>query len=227
VSLLGKLINYDDPSSIGFKLRSKRIKGFLSLVNDLYIRNGKVEIIDIGGTRAYWKILPMDFLDLNNVTIYLLNMPGTNITSKEERFKYIEGDGCDLSGYKSNSFDIVHSNSVIEHVGDWSEMQKFSKEIRRLAKCYYIQTPNYWFPIEPHCVTPFFHWLPKPFRVALIMRFSLGNWARRNSVSEAVLAVESAKLLDYKMFKELFYDAELSREKVMFLSKSLIAIKKN
>lgn len=227
MSLLGKLINYDDPSSIGFKLRSKRIKGFLSLVNDLYIRNGKVEIIDIGGTRAYWKILPMDFLDLNNVTIYLLNMPGTNITSKEERFKYIEGDGCDLSGYKSNSFDIVHSNSVIEHVGDWGEMLKFSKEIRRLAKCYYIQTPNYWFPIEPHCVTPFFHWLPKPFRVALIMRFSLGNWARRNSVSEAVLAVESAKLLDYKMFKELFYDAELSREKVMFLSKSLIAIKKN
>jgi len=198
----------------------------LSLIIDVYKKKGEVTILDIGGTKSYWNILPADTLESNNVIIYLLNIPGANIPSDEDRFKYIVGDGCNLSDYDDNSFDLVHSNSVIEHVGDWSRMVMFSNEVRRLAKIYYLQTPNYWFLVEPHCMTPFFHWLPKPLRVSLVMRFTLGNWKRRNSVDSAMKAVESARLLDYKMFKELFYDAELSTEKMFLLTKSLIAIKR-
>ncbi len=227
MSILDKLVNYNDPNSIGFKLRTKRIKKFVSLIRDIHQKNDKVTILDIGGTRYYWNILPEETFEKYNVVIYLLNIPGANIPSDEERFKYIEGDGCNLFGYDDNSFDIVHSNSVIEHVGDWSRMVQFSNEVRRLAKNYYIQTPNYWFPIEPHSMTPFFHWLPKPMRVSLIMRFNIGNWKRRDSISAAMQVVESARLLDSKMFKELFYDAELSTEKMFLLTKSLVAIKKS
>ena len=57
------------------------------------------------------------------------------------------------------------------------------------------------------------------------MRFTLGNWVRKRSVHDAMLSVESARLLDMRMFKELFFDAEISTEKILILNKSLIAIK--
>jgi len=138
----------------------------------------------------------------------------------------LDGDACDLSSIADYSFDIVHSNSVIEHVGDWNRMLQFSKEIKRLAKNYYVQTPYFWFPIEPHCMTPIFHWLPKPIRVSLVMKFTLGHWGRQSTVSGAVHTVESARLLDIKMFRELFEESEITIEKLLFLPKSLIAIKR-
>ena len=114
---------------------------------------------------------------------------------------------------------------MVEHVGDWSRMVKFSNEIRRVAKYYFVQTPNYWFPIEPHCMTPFFHWLPKPIRVWLVLRFNLGNWRKADSIEEAMHIVESAHLLDKKMFQALFPDSTIFTERYFLFPKSLIAIK--
>jgi len=224
MSLTNKITNYDDPDSIGSRLRAKRIKPLLSMINDIHERHGAVNILDVGGTKQYWGIVPQDVLEQNNVCITLLNLPTENKPQDEKIFKYLEGDACDLSNLDDYSFDIVHSNSVIEHVGDWNRMLQFSKEIKRLAKNYYVQVPYYWFPIEPHFMTPMFHWLPKPIRVTLIMRFSLGQWKRQSTVSDAVRTAESARLLDIKMFRALFEEAEISVEKMFFLPKSLIAI---
>jgi len=226
MSLTSKITNYKNPHSIGFKLRAKRIKPLLSMIYDIYEENGSVNILDVGGARQYWKIVPQDILEKKNVCITLLNLPGQNKSQEERIYKYLDGDACDLSNIADYSYDIVHSNSVLEHVGDWNRMQLFSKEIKRLAKNYYVQTPYFWFPIEPHCMTPIFHWLPKSIRVSLIMRFSLGNWGRKSTVSRAVHTVESARLLDIKMFRALFDDAEITIEKLLFLPKSLIAIKR-
>ena len=222
---LAKLItNYDDPRSIGFKLRAKRINHLISMIDDVFEREGRVNILDIGGTKAYWKILPQEMIEAKKIYITILNIPGLSMPSDEEHFQYIERDGCNLSNYKDNSFNIVHSNSVIEHVGDWDRMVQFANEVSRLAQNYYVQTPYYWFPVEPHCMTPFFHWLPKPIRVSLIMKFNLGYFSRADSVDIAVRTVEGARLLDKKMFRELFKEAEIITEKLFFLPKSLIAV---
>jgi len=76
-------------------------------------------------------------------------------------FKFFEADGCNLAAFADHSFDIAHSNSVLEHVGSWARMVQFAKEVSRVSEKYFVQTPNYWFPIEPHFVTPFFQWFPK------------------------------------------------------------------
>jgi hypothetical protein len=224
MSFTSKITNYDNPYSIGSRLRAKRIKPLLSVIYDVYERKGSVNILDLGGTEKYWGILPKGLLEKNNVSITLLNLPGKNKLEDGARYKYLEGDACDLSSIGDYSFDIVHSNSVIEHVGDWNKMKNFSNGIKRLAKNYFIQTPYYWFPIEPHCMFPFFHWLPKPIKVFLVMRFSLGHWSRKKDVSDAVITVESARLLDIKMFRALFGESEIIVEKFFFLPKSLIAI---
>ena len=217
--------NYSNPLSLGSKLRAKRLKHLISMIKIAFEAYGNVNIIDIGGTKTYWQMLPHHILRDNNVTITIINLPGVNQPANDQCFKFIEGNGCDLSFYEDNSFHIAHSNSVIEHVGDWQSMVKFAHEVRRIAPNIFIQTPYFWFPIEPHFMCPFFHWLPIPVRINIIMRFDLASHKRARSISEAIRIIEGRRLLDIKMFQELFPDAEIIKEKFAFFTKSLIAVR--
>jgi hypothetical protein len=64
-------------------------------------------------------------------------------------------------------------------------MVAFAREVRRLAPSYFVQTPNFWFPMEPHWMVPAFHWLPAPVRVQMFMRFDLGHARRTDTVGAA------------------------------------------
>jgi hypothetical protein len=207
------------------KLRRRRLVPLLLMIDSIFEKHGEVNIVDIGGTKTYWNIVPYTLLEEKNIHITLVNLPGSKPHDDEERFSYIEADGCDLSTFEDNSFHIAHSNSVVEHVGDWSRMVRFAGEISRCAEKYFVQSPNYWFPIEPHCMTPFFHWLPKPLRVWLVLKFQLGHWKRAETMDSAVRTVERARLLDKQMFRELFKDAEIVTERFLLLPKSFVAIK--
>jgi hypothetical protein len=134
-------------------------------------------------------------------------------------------DACELDSIDDSSFDLAHSNSVIEHVGLYPRVEKFARHFRRIAKRYYLQTPSFWFPIEPHFMCPLFHWLPEPVRASLLMSVSLGTYARSQTVSEAVNCVQEIHLLDYKMMRELFPDGAIMRERFALLTKSLIAMR--
>ncbi len=224
-SMARNLSNYDDKHSIGSRLRAKRSAPLLRMIEQLSKEKGSVDIIDIGGTETYWNIVSREFLEKNNVRITIVNLPDSELQKNHGPFRFVPGDGCDLSDVPTQSFDIAHSNSVIEHVGDWDRMVRFANELKRVARRYFIQTPNYWFPIEPHCMTPFFHWLPKPTRMWLVMHFSLGHWRQARSVDEAVRITESARLLNKKMFRELFREARIDTERLAFLPKSHIGIR--
>jgi hypothetical protein len=141
------------------------------------------------------------------------------------RFSFLAGDGCDLSCIADNGFDIAHSNSVIEHVGDWERMVRFAREMARIAPRYFVQTPNYWFPLEPHCMTPFFHWLPRPLRVWLVLHFDLGHWRKAESVDAAVRICESARLLSRRMVRSLFADGHVMTERLLLLPKSFVVVR--
>lgn len=223
--LAKSITNNHNSKALATRLRSKRIAKFIEIVNSVYDQYGKVTIIDIGGTKAYWNILPENMLQEKNIHITIVNLPGHNKVEDEEHFTFAEGDACDLHMFNDNQFHISHSNSVLEHVGDWPRMKAYSKELKRVAERYYIQTPNYWFPVEPHCMTPFFHWLPTPIRVSLVMRFNLGHWPRQKTVDGAVTYVESARLVNKKMFRELYEDAKIHTERVFLLPKSFTAVR--
>jgi hypothetical protein len=74
---------------------------------------------------------------------------------------FVTADGRDLP-FADAEFDIVHSNAVIEHVGDRAQQQRFVDELVRVARAGFVTTPNRWFPIETHCKLPLLHWLPRP-----------------------------------------------------------------
>lgn len=217
--------NYDNRNSMGSRLRVKRIASLPDMIRQVFARQGRVSIIDLGGRKNYWNILPRDFLVEHKVSITIVNLPGDITPEDHGPFSFAEADCCDLSCFDEDSFDIAHSNSVIEHVGDWVRMFQFATELDRVSQRYFVQTPNFWFPVEPHFMTPFFHWLPISMRIWLVQRFQLGHRPRAASIDEAVRRVESVRLLNRKMYQALFPDAEILTERILGLPRSLIPVK--
>jgi len=230
--------NGHDPRSPASRMRARRIAPLLAMVREVWRQQGRVDIIDIGGTRRYWHIVDDGFLARHNVTITLLNKPGAAVQGpglpasamdaavSGAHFRRVIGDGCDLRGIADRSFDIAHANSVIEHVGSWPQMVRFANEVMRVAPRHFVQTPNFWFPIEPHCMTPFFHWLPLPLRIWLVMHCQLGHWPRASSLSEAMHTEEDARLLTRGMLQALFPDSQVLTERVLgFWPKSFVALR--
>ena len=218
--------NYDSKTSLGSRLRRKRVVPLLEMIDEVFQENGYVNLIDLGGEANYWNIVPSEYLDACNVSITIVNLPGTKTPEAQGAFKYVDVDACDLSSFGDKSFHIAHSNSVLEHVGDWQRMKQFSFELSRVSQKYFVQTPNYWFPVEPHFLTPFFHWLPKPVRMWLVLHFQLGHQQKANSIDQAVRIVEGSRLLNRKMVQALFKDARVLTEWYFWLPKSFIAVKK-
>jgi 2-polyprenyl-3-methyl-5-hydroxy-6-metoxy-1,4-benzoquinol methylase len=140
---------------------------------------------------------PSEWLDSSNVTV-------------------MQGDGTQLP-FGDGEFDVGFSNSVIEHVPPQLQ-PRFASEMARVAQRYFVQTPNKYFPIEPHYQMPLFQFLPRSARQALNRRFSLG-WQPKGHWEEITL-------LSARDLSRLFPDAEIRRERVFGLTKSLIAVRR-
>jgi SAM-dependent methyltransferase len=128
----------------------------------------------------------------------------------------VQGDGANLP-FEDNAFDVAFSNSVIEHVPP-ALQRRFAKEIRRVAPRYFVQTPNKYFPLEPHYQLPLFQFFPRRLRRALNQRFTLG-WQAKGEWEEITL-------LSARDLRRYFPDAEIHREKVFGLTKCLVAVRR-
>lgn len=100
----------------------------------------QARVLDVGGSWFNWSLLPEAPL----LTICNLSPP------KGKEFVGLVADGRHLP-FRPGAFDVVYSNSVIEHVGGKEGQEAFAEECRRVGQRYYIQTPNKRFLIEPHC----------------------------------------------------------------------------
>lgn len=64
--------------------------------------------------------------------------------------------------FEDGTFDVVFCNAVIEHVGSRAAQRRFLQEVLRVGRSAFLTTPNRWYPVELHTVTPILHWLPTP-----------------------------------------------------------------
>lgn len=213
---------YLDAKSLPYRFRKARFVHIAALIDTVLADKGEARILDIGGTEQYWDIA-REYLSKRRVSIELVNLHA--VPARSSRFIASVGDATDLADFPDDAYDIVHSNSVIEHVGGWPRMKAMARNVRRLAPRYFVQTPNFWFPIEPHFRAPFFHWLPAQLRYRLIMRTSLGFRGRANCVDGAMASIEGASLIDRPQMQALFPDAEIRCERFGLMTKSLMAVK--
>tara|TARA_B100002051_G_scaffold27938_1_gene21756 strand:- start:454 stop:1122 length:669 start_codon:yes stop_codon:yes gene_type:complete len=72
---------------------------------------------------------------------------------------FVKADACTLP-FSDKVFDFAFCSAVIEHVGSRQRQKRLILEAVRVAKVVMISTPNKWYPIEFHTLTPLLHWLP-------------------------------------------------------------------
>ncbi len=229
-STLGtKMTNYENPQSLGFRMRAKRLGPLLKMIESAHAKHGEVRLLDVGGRKVYWNILPPGFLQKHNVKVTLLNLPDDlqGYGTDDEIFKHVAGNACNMPEYADKSFHIAHSNSVIEHVGGWQNVKSFAREVRRVASALFVQTPYFWFPVEPHLVMPLFHWMPRPIQETLVRRLPLGHFGKREPNLDAAIARVDGipRLLDLRAYRLLFPDCVIIKERFCLLTKSLVAIR--
>jgi hypothetical protein len=192
----------------------------MRLFGETFPVSPETRVLDVGGDAALWHLLPIQ----PRVTI--LNMP--RAAPEGAGFQLVFGTGCALP-FPDQSFDIVFSNSVIEHVGDSAAQQLFAEEIRRVGRSYFVQTPNRWFPIEPHLLTPIVHWLPSAVQRFIVRRATVWQWLERPTEDRRRFYVEhylnDIRLLGREEMARLFPGARIVRERWMGWTKSLVAVK--
>lgn len=107
--------------------------------------------------------------------------PNLDITGVDlaERPEYpgplVRADAAAGLPFEDDAFDLVYCSSVIEHVPP-PRREAFAAEIRRVGKGWFVQTPAFSFPIEPHALLPAAHWLPVPVRRRYWRFGAAGEW---------------------------------------------------
>jgi SAM-dependent methyltransferase len=214
--LISKISDYRRTDSVAYRMRQKRYEHFLKLATSV---GRPLTILDVGGTKAVWERI--GFVDRLDIRITLLNI--SIEATGHSNVESVIGDARNMRQYPNRYFDVVFSNSVIEHVGGMQEIQSMANEILRVAKNYYIQTPNRYFPIEPHFVFPMFQFLPIHLRTVLIQRFALGWFHKIPDRQKAEEVARGINLLSRKEMKHLFPDAVITNERMFGLTKSIQA----
>jgi SAM-dependent methyltransferase len=138
-------------SPLAARTRRRRHERFFALTG----LGPGARVLDVGCGRLGLRALEPD-LDITGVD--LSDQPGYP-------GPFVRADATSSLPFADGEFDLVYCSSVIEHVP--AELRgAFAAELRRVGRGWFVQTPARSFPIEPHALLPFVHWLPGPLRRA-------------------------------------------------------------
>ncbi len=211
--MLKNLLQFSEKKgSLGDRFRAKRFLFFEKCISSLAL---PLNILDVGGTESFW--LNRGYNNKPDINITLLNLSKTDVSW--QNMKSIKGNATDLSEFDDNEFDIVFSNSVIEHLYNLDNQKKMRSECLRVGKYHFIQTPNKYFFIEPHFRLPFFNFLPKKLALKILTKTSL-SLGKKWEPQEASEWLEEIRLLSKAEMHQLFINSSIYTEKFLIFDKS-------
>lgn len=197
------------------RFRERRMRGFA----DAFGLDASARVLDVGGSSGIWTLLP------TRPQVVLLNLVVDGEHGQGEGFTDVVGDARRLP-FRDSAFDVVFSNSLIEHLSTYEQQRRFADECRRVGRRYFIQAPNRRFFLEPHLLTPSIHWLPKRARARLLRNFTVWGLMTRPTREECRQFVEEVRLPTERELRRWFPEAEIWRERTLGMSKSLMAVKR-
>jgi hypothetical protein len=176
----------------------------------------EMRVIDLGGDARYWAAAPVRPAELVLLNLYEQEPPF-------ETARVVVGDACALPDeLASERFDLVYSNSAIEHVGGHSQREAFAESVEALGDRHWIQTPYRYFPIEPHWLFPGFQFLPVSARATVTQNWRIGQRYTRDR-DAAIAQAMSVRLLSRTELAHYFPRSEIWTERLGGVVKSLVA----
>jgi SAM-dependent methyltransferase len=164
-------------------------------------------ILDVGGEHYTWPMIG------RTEGVIIVNVFAPEDT---DGFIHVVGSGCQMP-FADKSFDLAFSNSVIEHVGSEENQFKFAREMMRVGKKVYCQTPSRLFPIDPHLNAPFLHWLPISWLKPRLLRyFTLNGWLLGREYHYDVTWISKQKL------QKMFPGCKIKTERFFLMPKSFV-----
>lgn len=170
-----------------------------------------MRIIDLGGLPELWETFDFEL----DITLVNFDSQFSHFSGSYRRtYRILSADACDLKELADGEFDLVFSNSVIEHVGLPDRQANFAQNVRRLAPQYWVQTPSIWFPIEAHCNLPFWWFYP-----SWLQQTCFARWQRQGK-QFIWQQMNSTRVLTLDRLKSLFPGASVYVESVSGFPKS-------
>ncbi|MEU2629896.1 methyltransferase domain-containing protein [Kitasatospora sp. NPDC007106] len=204
----------DRPGSLAHAARARRWTELLRCFPDL----AEMRVLDLGGTPGSWRAAPR-----RPAHVVTVNLDPATARHDEPGLTAVVADACDLPpSLAAERFDLVYSNSLVEHVGGHSRRQRFAETVHTGATHHWVQTPYRYFPIEPHWVFPGMQFLPFRARVAISRHWPHGH-IRSDGPARAVADVAEVELLSATEMRGYFPDSHLWFERFAGLPKSLVA----
>jgi SAM-dependent methyltransferase len=148
-------------SPLATRARAQRHMRFFALTR---LQAG-ARVLDVGCGRIGLRALEPD-----------LDITGVDLTERPEYpGPFVRADAAAGLPFADDEFDLVYCSSVIEHVPQ-ARRAAFAAELRRVGRGWFVQTPAFSFPIEPHSLLPLAHWLPARLRKPYWKLGAAGEW---------------------------------------------------
>jgi hypothetical protein len=182
-------------------------------------------LLDIGGYPFNWFARGgvVSLVDVMNLELAPLDGP---LPDGAPEIRAIAGDARSMD-FADGSYDIVFSNSVIEHVGSLDDQMAFAREARRVGRKLWIQTPARSCPIEPHYLGLGIHWFPASWHVPLARWTSVRGLTGSASIDELRSIARHTRLMNKREFAAMFPDCEIWTERLLgIFPKSYVAVRK-
>jgi hypothetical protein len=213
-SITTRLVDVSSSDSVSTRFRSRRWR----LLIEQFPNLPDMTVLDLGGTVDSWRLCPAKPGHLT-----LLNSFGQDTTDAE----VVVGDACDPpAALRARRFDLVFSNSVLEHVGGHWRRMRFAETVNALGNHHWLQTPYRYFPIEPHFLCPCLQHLPLAVASRAAVHWPVGNYAGvLDSTEQATQALQDIELLGTTEMRRYFPASTIRYERAGPFIKSLIAVR--
>lgn len=208
--------NPSEEESISSRRRAVRFRELMRRFPAL----NNMRVLDLGGTPDFWRSAPV-----RPAYVTTLNLDD-KYNPREPWLEHVVADACHLASLDScaGDYSLVVSNSLIEHVGGFLRRKEFARVVMGAAPAHWIQTPDRYFPIEPHYLAPGFQFLPVKMRAAAIRHWPLAH-ERVYTSADALAQALTIDLIGTTELRHLFPESVIWHERIAGISKSIVAIK--